>query len=44
MKDVIAVVEYSGRKTITVTDIIFVLNRVGYRLHLPTLRVIPRYA
>lgn len=29
MKDVIAVVEYGGRKTITVTDIVFVLNRQG---------------
>jgi len=28
MKDVIAIVEYGGRKTITVKDIIFVLNRV----------------
>ncbi|KAF2873418.1 histone-fold-containing protein [Massariosphaeria phaeospora] len=29
LKDCIAVVEYSGRKTVTTTDVIFTLNRIG---------------
>ncbi|CAO2654784.1 Nn.00g115170.m01.CDS01 [Neocucurbitaria sp. VM-36] len=33
MKDVIAVVELGGRKTVTVTDIVFVLNRQGHTLY-----------
>jgi hypothetical protein len=34
MRQVIAVVELGGRKTISVTDIVFILNRVRqYQLH-----------
>ncbi|KAH8728835.1 histone-fold-containing protein [Phaeosphaeriaceae sp. PMI808] len=33
LKDAIAVVESSGRKTVSVTDIIFVLNRRGHTLY-----------
>lgn len=33
LKDAIAVVESSGRSTITVTDVIFVLNRQGRSLY-----------
>ncbi|KAH7395174.1 histone-fold-containing protein [Phaeosphaeria sp. MPI-PUGE-AT-0046c] len=33
LKDAIAVVESTGRKTISVTDIIFVLNRQGRQLY-----------
>ncbi|KAL1592584.1 hypothetical protein SLS59_009676 [Nothophoma quercina] len=29
LKEVIAVVEHTGRKTVSVTDIIFILNRVS---------------
>ncbi|KAF2265861.1 histone-fold-containing protein [Lojkania enalia] len=29
MKDIVAVVEYGGRRTVTVRDVIFTLNRLG---------------
>jgi histone H4 len=29
LREVVAVVEHSGRKTVCVTDIIFILNRVS---------------
>lgn len=32
MKEVIAIIDLSGRRTVTVTDIIFILNRVGLTL------------
>jgi histone H4 len=31
LHDAIAVIQSSGRKTVTVTDIIFVLNRVSHK-------------
>ena len=37
MKDVIAIVELGGRKTVTVTDIVFVLNRVSLLVENPVL-------
>ncbi|KAF2032686.1 histone-fold-containing protein, partial [Setomelanomma holmii] len=33
LKDAIAVVELTGRKTVSVTDIIFILNRQGRQLY-----------
>ncbi|KAF2121566.1 histone-fold-containing protein [Lophiotrema nucula] len=33
LRDIVAIVEYSGRQTVTVRDVIFTLNRIGQPIY-----------